>query len=287
MMAQAFSFPKIGTQVKGKATLLAVDDYSLLLPVPITEFTIPVADHTLTCSLAAPLRTTPEGDPGLLLTFSTTREVSLQVEPYHLIVNAALAAGYAVLSFDLPYHGERAGKHGQDMPGIVAALAAGDDPFKTFVADGMAAIDACLAKGIGAGGNILAWGESRGAYCAIRLAAADPRVSGVGGIAPVVDWRAVSEYAAIKERPEIAALALANWQASLVDKSIYLAIGNRDHRVDTRLCIQFALGLLETKDSATGSRSRVQIHVVDAEGHSIGDAWRIKGAEFLLPPKEG
>ena len=72
---------------------------------------------------------------------------------------------------------------------------AGDDPFEQFVADGVAALDACLEKGIGANGNIVAYGVSRAAYCCLRLAAADPRLRAVAGPSPVTDWGILPQFA--------------------------------------------------------------------------------------------
>jgi dienelactone hydrolase len=139
----------------------------------ITEFT--VEPEGLTCALAAP--PAPAPDPALLLTFSGTRQMALGRHPYDLATKAFIEAGHYALSFDLPHHGDRVEAYGEGIAGMCAALVAGKDPFAGFVADGKAAIDACLKRGIGAGG-VFVYGISRGGYCAIRLAAADARVRG-------------------------------------------------------------------------------------------------------------
>ena len=124
----------------------------------ITEFV--VETEGLTCALAAP--PAPAPDPALLLTFSGTRQMALGRHPYDLATKAFTDAGHCALSFDLPHHGDRVGPCGEGIAGMCAALIAGEDPFARFVADGKAAIDACLKKGIGVNSGIFAYGISRG-----------------------------------------------------------------------------------------------------------------------------
>jgi len=104
---------------------------------------------------------------------------------------------------------------------MCTALLAGDDPFARFVANGKKVIDACLEKDLARPGKIFVCGGSRGGYCALRLGAADPRINGIAGLAPVTDWRVLSEFSAVTERPEVAALALHHWAADLAGRSIW------------------------------------------------------------------
>ncbi|MSP14177.1 MAG: hypothetical protein EXR62_14625 [Chloroflexi bacterium] len=246
------------------------------------EFALKAGNHELTCSLMTPPDTKANPNPALLLTFASTRQTALSEAPYDLIVQEFLAAGHSVLTFDLPNHGERIDSYGQSLEGMREAFMAGADPFATFVQDGISAIDAALARGIGTSGRIYTWGESRGAYCAIRLAAADTRVKAVAGIAPVTDWRILREFAAVQDIPQVAALSLENFAPHLSGKSVFLAIGNKDDRVSTGACIRLALKLLEGGSLAHTGSSQVELHVVESEGHTIGDAWRAAGAQFLL-----
>lgn len=231
----------------------------------------------LTCALASPPAPSPA--PALLLTFSGTRQMSLGRHPYDLAAKAFLEAGHYALSFDLPCHGDRVNAHGEGIAGMCAALTAGQDPFARFVADGKAVIDACQAGGLGAGG-IFAYGISRGGYCALRLAAADPRVRGVSGIAPVTDWRVLREFAAVRDRPEVEALALDHFAPALARRPVFLIIGNRDGRVGAHRCLGFATRIFESE--AGSGESSTQVRVVDAPGHGLPDEGYVAGAEFLL-----
>lgn len=217
----------------------------------------------------------------LLLTFSSTRQASFHQEPYDIPARIFAAAGHAVASFDLPNHGEQVNGFGQGIDGFCAAFCAGEDPFAQFVSQGRALIDDCLAQGSGRGG-IFACGVSRAGYCALRLAAADERIDGVAGLAPVVDWRHLREFALVRQQPDVAMLALEQWAEALAGRAIFLAIGNCDARVSSAACVRFGLRLMEIEEARQMTNSRLQLHTVAAEGHALGVDWRAAGAEFLL-----
>ena len=143
-------------------------------------------------------------------------------------------------------------------------------------------MDACRRLGIPGGERIVACGVSRAAYCALRLAAADRRILAVVGLAPVTDWRTLNEFTPVKDRPEIAALALDNWAAELAGRAVFLAIGNSDARVGSDACARLALRILEEEARQDIPSSLVEFHVVPSEGHSLSSDWRSAGARFLL-----
>lgn len=217
----------------------------------------------------------------LLLTFSSTRQASFYEEPFDIPARIFAGAGHAVVSFDLPNHGEQVNGFGQGIDGLRAAFCAGQDPFAHFVEQAIAVIDDCLAQGVGLGG-IFACGVSRAGYCALRLAAADKRIDGVAGLAPVVDWRNLREFAAVREQADVALLALDHRAEALAGRAIFLAIGNYDQRVSSAACVRFGLRLAELEAARNLSDSALQLHVVAADGHSLSVDWRRAGAEFLL-----
>lgn len=243
----------------------------------LTEATTFTAKDKVTYWLHRP----PTTQSALLLTVASTRQASFHEDPYDIPARLFAAAGHAVVSFDLPNHGEQINAFGQGIVGLCAAFGAGEDPFAQFVAQGQAVIDACLEQGVGTGG-VYVCGVSRAGYCALRLAAADPRIRGVAGLAPVTDWRVLSEFAAVREQPAVAALALEHWAEDLAGRPVFLTIGNHDVRVGTDCCVRFALRLLELEDQTTTGASALQLHVVKAAGHSLDARWRTAGAEFLL-----
>lgn len=250
----------------------------------LTEFPIRVGNGTLQGLLAEPEDGRLGPDPALLLTFSSTRREALTVTPYDESAKIFVAAGHRALSFDLPEHGERV-TPGREagLVGMCQALLARQDPFERFVADGRATIDACLQHGLARPGRVFVCGVSRGGYCALRLAAADSRIGGVAGFAPVTDWRMLREFAHVKSRSDVAALALDNNAVALAGRPVWLAIGNRDDRVGSECCTHFVLRLIEAEARLGLRESRVSFQVVaDSPGHSLDIRWRRAGAEFLV-----
>lgn len=246
----------------------------------ITEATITTSAGPLTYWLHRPVDT-PVAAQALLLTFSSTRQAAFYETPYDIPARVFAAAGHAVASFDLPNHGEQVNAFGQGIDGFCAAFGAGTDPFVQFIDQGRAVIDACLAQGVGQGG-LVACGVSRAAYCALRLAAAEPRIQAVSGLAPVIDWRALREFAQVREQPAVAALTLDHYATHLAGRAIFLAIGNADLRVSSAACLRFGARLLELEEAASRQNSAVELHLVNAPGHSLDEQWRATGAEFLL-----
>jgi esterase FrsA len=223
-------------------------------------------------------------DPALLLTFAMSGRETMTLPNYDLAARLFVGAGHRALSFDLPSHGERVGP-GQKpgIEGIVDDFAAGRNPFAEFVDEARAAIDAAERRGIARPGRVFAYGVSRGGYCATRLAAADQRVPGAAGIAPVTDWRVISEFAPIKDRPEVAALALDHFAEQLVGRAVYHVMNSRDERVGTECCARFAARLYEAEARHGVKESRHAFHFVsDAQGHAPRVRYYAEGARFLL-----
>lgn len=221
--------------------------------------------------------------PLLLLNFSTDRKSSLQGGRYGEPARIFLEAGHRVASFDLPAHGERIDRHGSGIEGLCARLIAGADPFAEFVADGRSVIDECIRRGLGEAGRIVVCGVSRAGYCAVRLAAADTRTSAAAALAPVTDWRELREFAGVRERPEVAALALTHFAGELSGRRLYVAIGNNDTRVSTNACTRFVLAVGEEESRLSLRQSRLHYVIADdSPGHALAAKWRQEGARFLL-----
>ncbi len=248
----------------------------------ITEKTITTPTGALTYMLHTPSAPQRAANPALLLTFSSTRQASFGEPPYDIPARIFAEAGHYVVNFDLPNHGEQINAFGQGIVGMAAAFNAGQDPFEQFIRQGRTVLDVCLDHGIGAGG-VLACGVSRAGYCALRLTADDPRIQGVAGLAPVTDWRRLTEFAAMRQQPTVAALALDHYVDALAQRAVFLAIGNHDERVGTDACVRFALQLFTLERTQGSDASRLQLHVVPDAGHSLADEWRAAGAKFLLP----
>ena len=247
------------------------------------EFTLEAGAEKLKCTLAAPAKVPPNPSSGLLLNISATVQYALRDPAQNHPTGPFLAAGHHVLSFDLPCHGERVGSHGESLLGMGRAFLAGDDPFAQFVADGKAALDACLERGIGRSGKIVAYGVSRAGYCLLRLAAADQRVRTVAALSPVTDWGIPEEFSQSCPRTHTWPLLLDHWAEALGKTAVYLSVGSQDDVVGTEACVRFAMKLLRQQRRLLPKDTQLsQLHVVDSPGHSPALASRLEATRFLL-----
>lgn len=259
----------------------------------IDELTVDAGGEKLACWLASPEQSLIGDGSGLLLNISATRQHALHDPTQNHPTQPFLEAGHYVLSFDLPHHGERVrseyaghtdeGAANGQIQAMSKAFAAGDDPFGQFVTDGRAALDACLDRGIGANGKIVAYGVSRAAYCLLRLAAADPRLRAVAGPSPVTDWATLPEFTRFCDESKTAQLHIGNWADQLADRAVYLCIGSQDDVVSTRSCVDFAMRLFEMQRRALPEGALLnQLHLVDSPSHSPAAYWRLDATRYLL-----
>lgn len=220
--------------------------------------------------------------PALLLAITATRD-ELTADVHRIPADVFLEHGHRVLAFDLPHHGDRVTPGGREgLEGMCDELIAGGDPFARLIDDGKAVIDACVERGLADPARTVAAGVSRGGYCALRLAAEEPRLASVAALAPVTDWLLVREFAAERDRLPLTPLSLDDCVAPLADRPIYTAIGAGDDRVGTHRCAQWMAALLDAQRH-TPAFGRSCFHVdPGSEGHGLAGEWYRQGALFLL-----
>lgn len=249
----------------------------------VEEFTILRDGVPLAVRVQSPPPERLARQPMLLVYLSADRASSMPDGRYGAPGKAFLEQGHRIVSFDLPAHGDRVDAHGSGIAGLAALVAAGKKPFDLLVADGRAVIDECLRRGLAETGRIVAAGVSRGGYSALRLAAADERIVAVAAFAPPADWREITEFAAQKDRPEAAALALENFAPQLAGRRIYIAVGNHDSRVGTDVCTRFVAAISREERRQGLEKSGLRYLVVDdSPGHALAAKWRAEGIQFLM-----
>ena len=250
------------------------------------EFSVEVRGQALTCLLAEPNELSDS--PALLLNFASDRATTLKSEPYSITPRMFLDAGHRVASFDLPCHGDReVSGEPRGIAGFCAEWRRGNDVFAGFVDEGRAVIDALIERKLGEPGRIFVSGTSRGGYCALRLMAADERIKAAAAFSPVTDWRALREFAEVKEASEIADLALPRFAGALAGRAVWTAIGNCDARVGTDACLRFAEAVLRAEAEEGRSSSHFVLHVIPERNHQLSDSWRRRGGEYLLDQASG
>lgn len=206
----------------------------------------------------------------LLIILSATIEESLG-EDYFRQCGNALARDYNFLcvSIDLPAHGPQ--QRADERAGL-AGWRDRTDRQENFVAANNARLRAVLDHLIGTGqvdpARIAICGTSRGGFMALQYAASDPRVKCVAAFAPVTELAALREFRSAANNPFVASLALVQRADALVTRPVWVAIGDRDERVDTDAAIRFVRAV--TKSAlARGLSPQVELRVVpEPQGHT-------------------
>jgi len=203
-----------------------------------------------------------------LFVFAGTIEQSLGHAYYRQCGNDLAEQGFLCVSMDLPGHGAdcRPGE-----PKGISCWRHRAERSEDFVAELNAklsqVLDHLVGKGYSDPGKVAACGTSRGGYVALRFAASEPRVRCAAAFAPVVDFRAVSEFRGV-EPALLAPFALTSHVDKLAAKAVWIVIGDRDARVDTDSAIAFARAL--SKASVEKDlKGTVELHVLpEPAGHT-------------------
>ena len=246
------------------------------------DITFEVEDRRLTATVLSPLDVALAARPGLLLTFASDRDSSLFTQPYCRLAEALLGHGHRAASFDLPCHGDRVDEHGAGIEGFCASIRDGVDPFAGFVREGRAVISELIGRELAEPGRVVVAGVSRGGYCALRLFAGDDRIVAATGLAPVTDWRLLSEFEHDTERPAVRELRLSRFAKPMVGRGVHLAIGREDARVGTDACRALYEELVKTNTAEGYDDALVQFDLTDDLGHTMGEAGYERGSQFLL-----
>jgi dienelactone hydrolase len=221
-------------------------------------------------------------DPALLFTFALDRDTSLTQQPYSIAAEAFVAAGHRAVCFDQPNHGSRVDADGEGIAGYRNAVVRGHDPFTAFVEEVRAVADQCIADGIVRADRCVIAGTSRGGYMACRVLADDDRFAAGAAFAPVTDWAALSEFEADMDRDDVQRLRLTEYADQLGGKSLFIAIGTSDARVDTSACSSFCKAVADA-ETERGLPGEMDFQLCpDSVGHSILPKWHSVGARFLL-----
>jgi dienelactone hydrolase len=108
-------------------------------------------------------------------------------------------------------------------------------------------------------------GLSRGGFIALHAAARDQRMKYVLGFAPVTDLHKVEEFSSLEAIIPI--LDLKKVSRELIHQNIRLYISNRDTRVDTRSCFEFAMSVVESANQHQIRSPKVELILYPPVGH--------------------
>jgi dienelactone hydrolase len=199
-----------------------------------------------------------------LFVFATAIE-GMQTQPIYTEVSELLVKqGWVSIVIDPPCHGE-------DMrEGEPPRLAHQEEFVTKFTEKVSSVLDHLIDAGIADPKRIAACGTSRGGFLAYQFAAAEKRVRAVAGISPVTRLTALREFS---ERPPLESadrLNTALLAPQLVDRAVWLSIGNNDARVNTDDAIAFTRGVVHAAALQEPSNKIIPVELIvgPSAGHS-------------------
>ena len=124
-------------------------------------------------------------------------------------------------------------------------------------------------------------GTSRGGFCALHLAAVEPRIRATAAFSPVTELTALSEFSGLDGDEVTNALALKNHVAALAGRPVWLTIGYDDTRVSTDACVELARELAAANGSMKENAQPVQLVIQPDQGHTSTVEQHRQAAEWL------
>jgi len=211
----------------------------------------------------------PDHPAPTLLHFATHAENTLTVQSPR-IAQLMAEHGYLSVSLDLPNHGEHeaAKGHKDGLVGWRERIKAGDNFLPTFIASVSDVIDHLVQEGYSDPGQMTVVGTSRGGFLAMHAAVADPRLHRVIAFSPVTDLRALEEFEGMEGNALAIQIKAVHLADRLVDRKVWVCIGNQDHRVsthDTMATTQAIADLAAAQDQV----GQVWLHVIPSYGHNV------------------
>jgi dienelactone hydrolase len=191
--------------------------------------------------------------------------------------------GWIYVVLDPPCHGydQKAGEPSA-LAGWAYRVKTGQDLMGPFVRGCIDVLDYLIAEGYTDPMRVAASGNSRGGFCALHFAAAEPRIRVVTAISPVTNPLALSEFVGVTQE-QVAAISIDSLADRLAGRTIWLSIGNDDKRVSTDDCISLSRKLVAATRRLKPDLKTVPVELIigpSFDHHAIGDATLLE-AEFL------
>jgi dienelactone hydrolase len=159
----------------------------------------------------------------------------------------------------------------------------GTDFMKLYVESCRDVLEYLIAEGFTDPQRVAVQGISRGGFCALHFAAAEPRIKAVVGISPVTDPLALQEFAGVTPA-QVAHISLDQHLETLAGRAVWISIGNTDERVSTDDCIGFTRRLIATTRKLRPELTLIPVHltVSTSLGHRAPDDAYPAAAAYLL-----
>jgi len=124
-------------------------------------------------------------------------------------------------------------------------------------------------------------GLSRGGFLASHLAAREPRIKAILQFAPLTNLKKSKDLHSVAHHPLVEALNLFPLACNLSNRNIRFYIGNKDTRVDTRSCFEFAMHLVDNSTLRSPQIELIITPSIGQAGHGTSPDTFKQGAEWL------
>ncbi|HSX38783.1 MAG TPA: prolyl oligopeptidase family serine peptidase [Chlamydiales bacterium] len=127
-------------------------------------------------------------------------------------------------------------------------------------------------------------GLSRGGFIAAHAAARDSRFKYLLGFSPLTSLSLLKEFSFLKTHPAVANLDTKILSASLAKRHCRFYIGNRDTRVGTRACFDFAMSIVEAAHEQKVRVPQVECFIspsIGRDGHGTSPEIFQQGADWM------
>ena len=163
---------------------------------------------------------------------------------------------------------------GENEPGQLSGWAhrvkQGEDFVSPFVRRCADVLDYMIEAGYTDPQRVAACGTSRGGFCALRLAAAEPRIRAVTCVSPVTNLLALREFDGVTAE-QAAPHNVLTFADKLAGRAVWLSIGNDDGRVNTGDCITVARSLVAQSRRRHPKQKTVPVElIVSVPAKAIG-----------------
>ncbi|MBB73669.1 MAG: hypothetical protein CMJ75_04040 [Planctomycetaceae bacterium] len=191
--------------------------------------------------------------------------------------------GWLYVTLDPPCHGasQRPGEPAH-LVGWAHRVKQGQDLIGPFVKRCRQVLEFLITEGYSDPASFAACGTSRGGFCALHLAAAEPRIRVVTAISPVTNLLALREFKGVEPRL-VQELNVANLAQKLGTRPLWLSIGAKDQRVSTADCTNAArqLKAASLRRQAGNQAATVDLVIAPVDGHrAIPHAYKL-AAQFI------
>ena len=201
--------------------------------------------------------------------------------------------GFIGIMVEAPAHGEdhRPGEPANELAAWCTRLEHGEDFISDFTTKARAVLDYLVKENYTDPTRVAAVGTSRGGFLAFHLAAVEPRIRCIGGIAALSDLTELREFKNTDHRTQAEALALSTLVPRLVGRPAWIGIGNNDARVGTDQVIAFSRLLVKASVTTQKGDGGVPVEVIinssaghhsRVEDHELLATWLLK--QFAVTP---